>query len=622
MSLTQALGSALSGLQVTQAGLSIVASNVANAQTPGYVRKSVSQVAIGGGDSGIGVRVTAINRELDTFIQRQLQTETSGGAYADLRAQFYDRLQGVYGSPGSDSALETVYNNFTSALQALSTSPDASAARTGVLTAAQALTQQLNSMSSDIQGMRSDAEAGLSGSVSQANEAMQQIAKINQQIASTGTSDATTANLLDQRDNYISQLSQLMDIKVVPTDHNQVSVFTNSGIQLVGTQASQLSFDDKGSLTAESQWTSDPNTRSVGTISLVSPNGGSIDLIANNAIRSGQIAAYIEMRDQILPQAQAQLDGMAAAMSSALSDHTTAGTAATSGAQSGYDVNIGNLSAGNSVKVSYTDNTTGAQRTITIVRVDDPKALPLPASASSASNKVIGVDFSGGAASVAAQLNSAFAGTGITFANPAGTTLRVLDDGAPNKTNVNSVSATSTVTTLTGGGSELPLFLDASNPYTGAITSNGSESVGLAGRISVNSALLSDPSRLVVYNTSPLTDSGDATRPNFIYNQLTSNALSFSPSTGVGSSTAPFSGTLSDYLRQVISQQGDAASAADSLKQGQDVVVNSLQQRLNESSGVNIDTEMSNLLNLQTAYSANARVMTTVRDMLNTLLQM
>jgi flagellar hook-associated protein 1 len=622
MSLTQALGSALSGLQVTQAGLSIVASNVANAQTPGYVRKSVSQVAIGGGDSGIGVRVTAINRELDTFTQRQLQTETSGGAYADLRAQFYDRLQGVYGSPGSDSALETVYNNFTSALQALSTSPDASAARTGVLTAAQALTQQLSSMSSDIQGMRSDAEAGLSGSISQANEAMQQIAKINQQISSSGTNDATIANLLDQRDNYISQLSQLMDIKVVPTDHNQVSVFTNSGIQLVGTQASQFSFDDKGGLTAESQWTSDPNTRSVGTISLVSPNGGSIDLIANNAIRSGQIAAYIEMRDQILPQAQAQLDGMAAAMSSALSDHTTAGTVATSGAQSGFDVNIGNLSAGNSVKVSYTDNTTGAQRTITIVRVDDPKALPLPASASSASNKVIGVDFSGGAASVAAQLNSAFAGTGITFANPAGTTLRVLDDGAPNKTNVNSVSATSTVTTLTGGGSELPLFLDASNPYTGAITSNGSESVGLAGRISVNGALLSDPSRLVVYNTSPLTDSGDATRPNFIYNQLTSNALSFSPSTGVGSSTAPFSGTLSDYLRQVISQQGDAASAADSLKQGQDVVVNSLQQRLNESSGVNIDTEMSNLLNLQTAYSANARVMTTVRDMLNTLLQM
>ena len=85
--------------------------------------------------------------------------------------------RGVYGAPGSDSALETVYNNFTTALQALSTSPDAGAARTGVLTAAQALAQQLNGMSSDIQGMRSDAEAGLADSVQQANDAMQQIAQ-------------------------------------------------------------------------------------------------------------------------------------------------------------------------------------------------------------------------------------------------------------------------------------------------------------------------------------------------------------------------------------------------------------------------------------------------------------
>ena len=307
-----------------------------------------------------------------------------------------------------------------------------------------------------------------------------------------------------------------MDVRVVATDHNQVSVFTDSGIQLVGAQAAQLTFDAKGALTADSQWSADPTKRSVGTISLVSPNGGSIDLIANKSIRSGQIAAYLEMRDQILPQAQAQLDGMAAAMSSALSDHTTAGTVATSGAQSGFKVDIGNLSAGNSVKVSYTDNATGAQRTITIVRVDDPKALPLPASAASGANdKVIGVDFSGGTASVAAQLNSALGGTGLTFSNPTGTTLRVLDDGAANRTDVNSLVATSTVTTLTGGSVELPLFLDAGNPYTGAITSTGAQSVGLAGRIRVNGALVADPSRLVVYNTSPLTDSGDATRPEF-----------------------------------------------------------------------------------------------------------
>ena len=68
--------------------------------------------------------------------------------------------------------------------------------------------------------------------------------------------------------------------------------------------------------------------------------------------------------------------------------------------------------------------------------------------------------------------------------------------------------------------------------------------------------------------------------------------------------------------------QGEAAANASSLAQGQDVVVNALQQRINDASGVNIDQEMANLISLQTAYGANARVMTAVRDMIDTLMKM
>ena len=71
----------------------------------------------------------------------------------------------------------------------------------------------------------------------------------------------------------------------------------------------------------------------------------------------------------------------------------------------------------------------------------------------------------------------------------------------------------------------------------------------------------------------------------------------------------------------MISQQGDAAQAAANLKEGQDVVFNSLQQRFNNISSVNIDEEMANLLNLQNAYAANARVMSTIKEMLDTLLR-
>ena len=67
----------------------------------------------------------------------------------------------------------------------------------------------------------------------------------------------------------------------------------------------------------------------------------------------------------------------------------------------------------------------------------------------------------------------------------------------------------------------------------------------------------------------------------------------------------------------MISQQGEAAATASSLQQGQEIVVNSLQQRFADQSNVNIDEEMANLLKLQTAYAANARVLTTVKDMLD-----
>ena len=621
MGLSQALASAISGLKVNQAGLSLVAANVANADTPGYVRKTVNQVATGGNNAGIGVRITAIQRELDLYVQRQLRTENAGASYADTRAQFYGRLQQVYGTPGSAGALETVYNNFTDALQALATSPDDPAARSGVVSTAQLLAQQLNQMSGSVQSLRGDAELGVADAVTKANEAMSQIATLNQRIAASPTSDSALATLMDQRDSYIDQLSKLMDVNVVQNGTNQVAIFTNSGVQLVGTGASKLSFDAQGTMTASAQWTDDPATRAVGTITLTSLTGVSVDLLQSKAIRSGTIAAYLQMRDQDLVQAQNQLDAIAAAMSSALSDKTTQGSAVTSGPQRGFDVDIGSLSAGNTITVNYTNTLTGAPGTFTFMRVDDPSALPLADSATANPNdKIVGLDFSGGMSAVISQINGALAATGMAASNPSGTTLRILDDGAGNICDVNTLSATTTTTSLMGGSAELPLFTDGNGPYTGAITSLGSQSVGLAGRLTVNSALVADPSKLVTYRSG--TSAGDSTRPDFIYRQLTGASLSFSPSTGIGTATSPFSGSITTYLRQVISRQGEAASAADNLKQGQDVVLNSLQQRFNEGASVNVDQEMANLLTLQNAYAANARVLSAVKDMFDTLTRM
>ncbi len=102
------------------------------------------------------------------------------------------------------------------------------------------------------------------------------------------------------------------------------------------------------------------------------------------------------MRDDVLPQAQNQLDALAAQMSSALSDTTTAATPVTVGANNGFDADISGLSNGNTIQLSYTDGN-NVQHSVTIVRVDDPTALPLPNTATANPNDtVIGVNFSGG----------------------------------------------------------------------------------------------------------------------------------------------------------------------------------------------------------------------------------
>jgi flagellar hook-associated protein 1 FlgK len=624
MGLSSALASAMSGLRANQTALSIVSSNVANSQTPGYVAQTPNQIEVVNGGFGATAMTNGVSRELDTFVQNQLRTETGGSGYADQMANILKQLQNVYGSPGNDGTLETALNNFTSALQALSTSAGSSSAQTVAVGAAQALAQQLNATTKGIQSLRSNADQDLGTSAQQANAAMQQVADINTKLQGLLPNDPTAATLMDQRDQAINTLSKYVDVRVVTDSSNQANIYTTTGIQLVGAGlASQFSFSSAGALSATSQYNTNPVKSGVGALTIRLPNGSQIDVVANNVVSSGQIAADLKLRDQTLVQAQTQVDQLAATMSSALSDKTTAGSAV-SGPPAGFDVDLAGAQPGNTINLTYADTTTNTQRQITLVNVTDPAALPL-LNATNANPVRVGVDFSGGMGAIASALNTALSGTHLTFSAaplPAtATTLRVTDDGS-GLAKVNSSSITKTISSLTSGSPQLPLFTDGGQAlYTGAITASGSQMTGLAGRIAVNTQLSTDPTRLSVYSTSPVTPAGDTTRSDYLYSQLTTATYSYSPQTGLGSASQPFSGSISNYLQQFLSVQGNASTQATQLQQGQSVVVSTLQAKFNSTSSVNLDSEMSNLIQLQNAYAANAHVMSVVQSMMNTLLQ-
>jgi flagellar hook-associated protein 1 len=616
MSLSTAMMSALSGLRASQSGLDIVANNVSNAGSANYTRKTQTNQAMIVGPNTVGVQTGEVSRVLDRLIQRQMWTEAAGGSYATAKAAYHDRLDTLFGTIGSTTSLDGLFNTFTQSVQALASTPDNATARSELVNNARVLAQTLNGMSTDIQALRSQTELALSSAVDDANEALTNIQRISDQILENSGGSAPAA-LLDERDGYISQLASLMDIKVVPGEMNKVSIFTTGGALLFDGLPAQLSFDGRGELGAQSVYSPDPAARGVGTISIVASNGSKTDMISAGLIRSGEIAALVELRDGVLVEAQTQLDTIASQMSLALSNRSVASTPATSGAQSGLAIDLGGIQNGNPIEL--TTATGGVARRTVFVEVGAGTTLPLPASAAGGRNGVEVIGYTGGVAGAAAAINAALGG-GFS-ASASGTVLTVLDDGAAGTTDVTGLTASVTSTSLSGGGLELPLFVDSGRgtPYTGTFD-GGSQRVGYAARIGVNAAIAANPATLIQYGAAIL--SNDSARPQFILEALTKTAFLMPPDSGIGGAASPYSGSVGAFTRAVVDMQGRNAQTAANIDAGQKIVINALADKFQATSGVNIDTEMSNLLELQNAYAANARVMSTIRDMLQTLMSM
>src|SRR5829696_7809012 len=350
MSLLSALNAATSGLRVTQAGIGVVSGNVANAATAGYTRRRLAPVQLLAGERTSGVRVGEIERVIDLVAQRQLRLETAGAAYTSLGARFASELDRLFGQPGGNGSLDSAMNGFTEALQALQSDPASFTARNALLNAATALTTRIGSIAGGIQSLRTDAENRIASAVTRANELLTGIAAINAKVVSSGTQTPAPA-LLDERDRLVDELSKLTDLQVVDGQGGSVSLITSSGLMLFdGSSAVKLNFDGRAMLDAKAQYSTDPSQRGVGTITATTIQGSSVDAVANGFFRSGEIAPALALRDTVLPQAQRQLDELAAGLSRAVSDRQVVGAAA----GGGLEIDLAGLEAGNAVTVDYT----------------------------------------------------------------------------------------------------------------------------------------------------------------------------------------------------------------------------------------------------------------------------
>lgn len=630
MTLTSALANSLSGLRFNAQATALTSANIANAGTPSYTRKQIDPVDALAGDQIAGVRVGSIRREYDAFVQRQLVGEKSNAGYASTRSQFLSRLDQMMGAPGSARALDTVLNKLSSSFQTLLTSPESDTARAGVVNSATVVAQTLRSLSTSTQDMRLDAEKGLADATSRLNTLLDDLSKVNSRLEVSFT-DESRVGLLDQRDALVTQISEYTNVRTVYQSSGAVQLYGGAGFVLLSTTKPDLSFDARDLIGPSNVYDTDPAKRTVGTIMADTPSG-KMDLIAAGVFTSGKIAALIDLRDKTLPAAQAQLDQIAAGLAQALGTQSSSSipTVAGPGPTQGFDTPLGpGLSDGDTVTMELTAN--GQTRKFTFKRVDDPSVAVTNAMSADPNDHVVrltGTSATGQAADMQTAIDawaaSVGAPAGAFSVAVSGSNLRVLaDPSVTGGAKVGSATAHVTARTLTDGSAALPFFVDptaANGLYSDRYTSGGAQFVGLAARIDVNAGLKADPSRLVKLSATTL--ESDETRPSFFVKALADTGRYFRPAGGLGTDSNPFQGSVLSYSRSVIVTQTNEAASAKQVADGQEAVVTQLQARFDSVAAVNIDEEMTLLVQLQTAYGANARVMSAVREMLDMLQKM
>ncbi len=612
MGLSVTLSNALSGMKIGQNALDVLSGNVANAGTPGYHKRSVSVI------DSLGARSTyarqgALTRTFNQSLEQHHTRAVSDSSFASVRAGYLDRLQTLFGMPGTTGSLDSVFSAFETSLTSLTSSPDNFANRADTVQKAQELAGALNRLSGDVQSLRQEIEAKISTSVADINNQLQALEKINNRLADQGIDPSSRATLLDQRDRLVGTLSEQMDLRVSYRSDDTVALMTRSGVGILDGRASIISFESAGQLAATSLFNPSDAKSGVGRLSITTGAGLKIDLVKQNVLTSGELAGLIQLRDNDLVQAQDQLDEIAAGLAMAMSTKTTTGTQVTSGASAGFEVDISNLQNGNEFGFSYIQG--GVSKSVRVLNVADPTKLPLDYIDSNGA-RVIGVDFSAGPTAVASKVQMAV-GSGLAV-SATGTSIRIMDDGALGNTDVKSMQSRATVVGTQGGDLGINLFVDYGNTsFTNALDNNG-QKLGFASRISVNTAISTDNRLLVQY--TPGTAMGDASRVDQLLLNLDTLRFAGGQGSVSGSAGSRLAGTVSDLISQSINTVGNMASSAGSEAETQEMTLDALGNRLESEYGVDIDEEMARLMELQNAFAANARVMSVAQELIKDLM--
>lgn len=303
MSISSILNIAKNALSASQVGLQVTSHNISNVNTKGYARQSpvfeeASPSSIGGLLIGNGVKVESIIRYADKYIEKQLNLKNNELQENTIYSQYYERVEGILNE--DSNKLTSYITDFFNAWQELSTDPQSTALREGVLASAKNMTRSINNIYNGLKNLQIELNNKLKMEIEDINRLTSSIADLNKMIFEGASSTSEANDYITKRNEYIKELSGKLDINYFEDEYGRATILTSKGKALVdGGQSWQLDVMD------------DENT---GFYKVVWKDfsGKSTDI--TNNIQGGSIYGILRMRDGEINNFISDMDELAKAI--------------------------------------------------------------------------------------------------------------------------------------------------------------------------------------------------------------------------------------------------------------------------------------------------------------------
>jgi flagellar hook-associated protein 1 FlgK len=288
MSLPDAINAAQSGLAASQTLSRVAAENVSNAMTPGYVRRDAVLTSRGGAG---GVVVAEFRRDVDAALTRVARQETGKMTRHQAVYEGLRNYTAFLGQPSDDISPASRFSDFSNAMTTLVNLPSSNGAQLGAVVAAEELAASIRGAHNFLAEVRAEVDMEIRYEVSDLNQNLHRIAELNPLATQLQSNTLDAINYQDQIDRIIDEIAQTAEVRITKTSDGWVNVYTATGAALL-----------EGDIVSD-----------------VTYNPGTGDFFAANqeitpgkdglhGIENGSLMGFSELRNEILPRFQLQLD--------------------------------------------------------------------------------------------------------------------------------------------------------------------------------------------------------------------------------------------------------------------------------------------------------------------------